>query len=266
MRARSLDPVASWLMGAIKTIINHFRRGRLLKFPSPRDQFHQGCRTCLASLAHRLSQPLTALCGSLELALLTEHTAEEYRKALEMSLEQANRLARFIRSVRELLEAETPPTFTEHVLLGELVRKAAEDLLPLAKSRHLGMSIEIAENLWVQVNSLRLQQAVIEAIQRAIQRSPEGETVYISLHASQGNACLAISDEGQAVSPEDLDRLLEPFQSGHAPPSQGNGSGLEWAIAKRIIQAAGGTIQVESKINQQCCFRIRLPLVPRKAP
>ncbi len=218
-------------------------------------------RSFLATVLHRLSQPLTALRGSLELALLTEPSAEEYRVTLEESLELADRLVRLICSLRELAESGNPENVREPVSLGKMVQEVAQVVQPLAESRSLTMALESAGDLYVRANSARLQEAVLKLIGIAFQRSPERGTVRVSLRTSYGDACLDIADQGRALSPEELDRFFEPFYSS-ASPTAPEASDLEPAIAKGIVEAMSGTIQVENALDQGCCFRIRFRLPP----
>ena len=216
--------------------------------------------TFLAAICHHLSQPLTALHGSLELGLRRRGSAAEYRTSLEDALEQADRLLRLIRSLQELAESENSDTVAENVLFSVLVREVTEDLGLLAKARGLSLSVQCEGDLYVSANSLRLQQAIFEVIGNAIEYSPARGTVRVSLSCSHGDACLTISDEGPGVPPEERDRLFDPFYR-RRPTTQANEeNGLGLVIPKRILEALGGTIQVESEVGQGTCFRIRLPL------
>ncbi len=223
----------------------------------------QGTADGLPDVIHRLSQPLTALRGSLELALMTECSPAEYRVALKAAHEQADRMAGLLESLRELAESEDPGNLKECVLLGSLIKEATEHLLPLAESRGLSMTFGAGVDLYVRGNLTRLRLAVFKIIYQAIQRSPELGTVRVELSASQGDACLAVVDEGQPAEPATLDSLAGPSSLGHLFSEALKRGTLEWVVAKKIFEAQGGAVQIVNAAGRGCCFRVLLPLASR---
>lgn len=231
-----------------------------LKSGSPTGRSVQASADGLPTVIHRLSQPLTALRGSIELALLAELSPAEYRAALKGALEQADRVVGLLDSLRDWAESEDPGDLTECVLLGTVVEEALEHLLPLADSRGLSVVFQSGVDLYVRVNSTRLRRAILKVIHHAIDRSPERGRVRVELSTSQGNAFLVVSDEGPAAEPPELDSLRGTMTLGHLFSEASKRGSLDWAVAKNIFEAQGGAARVENTAGSGCSFRVSLPL------
>jgi len=216
----------------------------------------------LLAIIHRLSQPLTALRGSLELGLLTEGTAADYRSALKEALAQADGLARLVDSLRELAEAGEAPDTIEWVLLEQLIKEAEGEMRPLADSRRLNLVLNVKDTFPVRADPLRLRRAVYKVIHQAIQRTPEYGTVLVSLSSSGRDACLTVADQGPAGHRGELQSLSLATSLGELFSEASKNGTLEWAIAKRIFEVQGGVVRVESLPQGGCCFAASLPSAP----
>ncbi len=219
-------------------------------------------RTVFADVSHQMSQPLTALRGLMELALQKRCRVAEYRATLEEAMEQADRMVWLARSLRELADSVDPGGVKETVWLETVVKEVTDDLRPLAEARGLSLAFECEGDLCVSANSVRLQQAILNLVGRAINHSPKAGRVRVSLSNSNGEACLSIFDQGPGIPPAELEYLFEPFRRHAATSPCDDAESMGLAIAKRVVEAVGGTIQVESKVGQGSCFRIHLPLAP----
>lgn len=214
----------------------------------------------LPEIIHRLNQPLTALRGALELGLMTEGTLVDYRSALEESLHQADALIGMLGRLSEMVEAEDSAEPPEPVPLVQLVRTACDEMLPLADSRRITLSLKAQGDFTVDARGRWLRQAIYKVIHHAVERSPERGAVLVSLVGSQGAACLRISDDGPAPRPGELDHLLQGRSLGQLFSEAVKHGTLEWAIAKRIFEIQGGAVRAETKSGGGCCFSACLPL------
>lgn len=95
----------------------------------------------------------------------------------------------------------------------------------------------------------------------AIKFSPAGTSIRMQLVRKNGNALIKIKDQGPGISAAEQEKLFSEFHRGAARPTGNEGStGLGLAIAKRIVQAHGGDIHVESTPGQGSEFMVSLPL------
>ena len=220
----------------------------------------------LDALIHLLSQPLTALRGSLELALGADSSAVDYRKTIAEAFEQADRVAALLVSLRELAASEDPGDRTQTVLLTALLKEAVGDLAPLAVLRRVTVRLESKLDVYVRADSSRLRLAIFKIVHHVIECGPEGKTIHIKLSTADQRACLLVTDHGPspgATGPQDLSHysslahlFLEATKCGS----------LDWVIAKRTLEAQGGTLRVENKEGEEWWLRLDLPLAAPRIP
>jgi hypothetical protein len=151
---------------------------------------------------HQLSQNLTSLCGTLELALLIPSDEHEYRRAIRQSLAQAEGLVQLFRSYRATTDAgtETTELMDGRVGLVELVRVALEQSRPLADSRRVTLHMESRDDCVVQTDLTRVLMALRQGLRCAIQQSPAGGMLEVTISSKANSACLTISAKTQSAA------------------------------------------------------------------
>ncbi len=224
------------------------------KPPRPPPPYFAASAAGLPSLIHRLSQPLTALRGSLELGLLIEGNAADYRLALEEGLAQADHLVHLVNWLRDMVEAGESGEADERAQLGYLVKTAREELEPLAATRGVTLILESHTDSNVRGSAKWLRHAVYRVVHRALERSPDRGTVHISLSKRDSEPCLRVSDQGPAARPGELDHLARASSLGQLFADASKRGTLDWAMAKLIFEAQGGLARVECEPGQGCCF------------
>jgi signal transduction histidine kinase len=220
----------------------------------------------LAAIAHRLSQPLTALRGTLELARLKATSVAEYRSAVEKALESAERLAWLVQCLRELADAGVPAGERVPTILDEVADSVLEDLRPLAASRGVHVATRIERGLLARTYPERLSQALLKVLYHSILRSPEGKTVRMELHSSPDNAQWVIADEGAPYSFADAEHFIRTPFAGQDLPGGSGESVLGLVTAKQFMEALGGSLSVESRGDRGSRVLIHLPTVSRETP
>jgi two-component system, OmpR family, sensor histidine kinase MtrB len=116
----------------------------------------------------------------------------------------------------------------------------------------------------------RLSQVFHTLLTNAIEFSPQGGIVEASVTVEGNEAIVGVTDHGIGISEKDLARIFEPFQKLAAAHQTGPGASVALAVARRIVEAHRGRIEVTSKVGEGSTFRVRLPLAvplaPGKAP
>jgi signal transduction histidine kinase len=145
--------------------------------------------------------------------------------------------------------------------LCDLVREQAE----MSKFRAAKKSISVEENYsdvgTINIDPNRLSQAVDNFISNAIKFSPAGSTIVLDVSRKGASIYIRIKDQGPGFSAVDMERLFSDFQQLSARPTAGEKStGLGLAIAKRVVDAHGGQIMVESAQGAGTTFTILLPV------
>jgi signal transduction histidine kinase len=133
------------------------------------------------------------------------------------------------------------------------------DLFASASTRHRFAITVPEDRVTVRCDALRIEQVVTNIVSNAVKYSPEGGTVRVCVRsAGAGTAEVEVADEGLGISEEDRRHLFEPFRrvgdSKHSIP----GSGLGLYVARQIVTAHGGRIDVESVPGRGSTFRLSL--------
>jgi C4-dicarboxylate-specific signal transduction histidine kinase len=216
----------------------------------------------LTHVAHLLSQPLTALRGSLELALLTEQEPAGLCRAVQEALELAEEMVRRVALLRELAEAETGVAEAGSVLVGELAAEVLDELRPLAESREIRLQMLKNKSTEVWAPRARLRQALLKIIYLVIQRQPGGRTVQVDLLRAGRKGCLEIHTDAlrSCGSRIEFCPVVLPYDAVKESTS------LEWFIAIQIIRTIGGTVLSDGAPAAARHFRIYLPLANPTRP
>jgi two-component system heavy metal sensor histidine kinase CusS len=213
----------------------------------------------LAAIAHRLSQPLTALRGTLELARLKAKSAAEYRAAVEKALESADRVAWLLQELRELAEASAPAGEVALTNLDEVTGSVLEDLRPLAAARGVVIENRLEKSFEARTYPEHLYQVLLKAVHHAILRSPEGKTVRIDLRSVPDGAQWVIADEGAPFPFAETELALNTLLAGQHFAGGLGESVLALVTAKQFIEALGGSLSVQNSAEGENRVLIHLP-------
>lgn len=226
-----------------------------------------------ADVAHELKNPLTSLRSAVE-TLPLARTAEQRGRLIEIVQHDVQRLDRLITdiSAASRLDAELQRDQGEAVDLVDLAREIKEldderreaSPIPLRLGGALDETGE--QPLPVRVQPGRFGQVLANLVDNARSFSPEGASVVLTGRRLRGEIEIAVEDDGPGISEENLSRVFERFYTdrpdGHA---FGNNSGLGLSISRQIVEAYGGRIWAENRVDDEGAvsgarFVIRLPL------
>lgn len=207
-----------------------------------------------ASIAHEIRNPLAAMRGSIQMLRSEMGANSSQTELMEIILRESDRLNRII---TDFLSYARPRSITQsRVDVGELVHRT------FALLRHSPEIIdgqEIIEELpteaaYAEADSGQLQQVFWNLARNALQAMPRGGTLRASLKTNSNNRLrITFTDTGRGMSPDQVERLFEPFSS------TTGGTGLGLSIVYQIIRDHGGTINVRSREGQGTTISIELP-------
>lgn len=116
------------------------------------------------------------------------------------------------------------------------------------------------------LDARRIQQVLNNLISNALKFSHGGGTITVTLSAGDREVTLAVADEGQGIAADELGKLFKPFSSTRTRSTANEKStGLGLAIVRRIVEAHGGYIRVESEVGRGSTFYVTLPFTPAAA-
>ncbi|WP_426755794.1 HAMP domain-containing sensor histidine kinase [Myxococcus sp. Y35] len=222
----------------------------------------------LAGVAHELRNPLSAL--KLSTALSDRSRARLTPERMDRTLALVDRqVERLDRMVGDLLDAtrieagrlELRPEVRDAC---ELAREVVELYRSGVTGHVLRLSVPDAPVL-VRVDPARLEQVLHNLISNALKYSPAGSRVEVLVRREQDEAVLCVTDEGIGISDEEKRLLFAPFQRAGNARQRAPGVGLGLSVARRIVEAHGGSIDVVSQPGHGSVFCVRLALAAEPA-
>nr|MBA2300098.1 response regulator [Chloroflexota bacterium] len=219
----------------------------------------------LAAMSHELRTPLNSIIGFSELlqrpltpAGHEPDTVEEFAGHIHGS---GLHLLELINEVLDLAKVEAGrldlrPTVFD---LDGLVRHTIETMRPLAQRKSIDLTAQSHGALEVEADQSRIRQVVFNLLSNAIKFTPDGGSVRVEL-SRQGDTCrLEVVDTGGGIAATDQATIFEAFQQ--APGAAGyEGTGLGLTLARQLVEAHGGTIDLQSEVGIGSRFGVVLPL------
>ncbi len=204
-------------------------------------------RQLMADVAHELRTPLAILQGRIEGLLDGVYPRDDAR--LGELLSETQHLARLVEDVRTLANAEAGALDLrkETFDLGELIRDAAAAIAT-------PVTLQLPDELSLEADPVRIREVLLNLLSNATQHAPEG-TITVSAEARAREIVVRVRDNGPGIPADQLPRLFERFQKGR----HSRGSGLGLSIARKLVQAHEGTIEVESTEGKGTTFTVTLP-------
>jgi signal transduction histidine kinase len=213
-------------------------------------------RQFLLSVSHDLRTPLTSIRGFAE--AMADGSAPDPQRAAQIIASESRRLERLVRDLLELAKLESK-NFTlqiKNVDLTDLVTDTADGFLPRAEQDNLVLTLDAAEQVTIQADPERLQQAMANLIENACKFARS--SVHIALVTDGQWATISIADDGPGISPEDLPHVFDRMYTSDRRPTREIGSGLGLAIVRELIEAMGATVEPRTS-PEGTTFSLRLP-------
>jgi signal transduction histidine kinase len=227
------------------------------------NQSFQRIREFTLHASHELKTPLTVIHGELETALRDGALAPARREQLESEMDEIQRLTKIVDGLTLLTKADAGQIrlAREPVQLDELVREAMLDGQSLAQPNEISVELKECEEVTVLGDRHRLRQLLLNLTDNAIKYNQTKGTVVLALRRAEGAAELTITNTGRGLPAEDLKRVFDPFFRGDQSHSSAiEGCGLGLSIARWIVTAHDGTIELRSTRNELTTALVRLPV------
>ena len=201
-----------------------------------------------ADAAHELRTPINRLLNRAEVALLGEQGAAGREDALVAVRDTADEMRRLIEQLLLLARGEEGrlPLRLEDADLGALAAGLVELYAPVADAS--GQALELAADrgapLHIRADTALLQRALGNLLENALQYTPRGGTIRVSLVGAPGTVRVTVDDSGPGIPPAQRERVFERFVRLDASRS-GSGTGLGLAIARMIARLHGGEVGIQ---------------------
>jgi two-component system heavy metal sensor histidine kinase CusS len=216
-----------------------------------------------ADIAHDLRTPVNNIRGEAEVALARARTIDEYRDALESSLEEAVRLSDLIGNLLFLARTESPLTHLrlEQVNVSELLEGVREYYDASAADAGIVLSSEGASDaVMAELDRTLIQRAVGNLVSNAVAHTLDGGSVAITTHCQADSVLIEVADTGVGIPPDALPRVFDRFYRVDTSRSKASGgTGLGLAIVQGIMTLHGGSVEIESEPGHGTRVTLRLP-------
>lgn len=217
----------------------------------------------LLAVAHDLRNPLTALKTTVALTEARRKKGELTREQLDLQQKRlATQVDRLNRMVGDLLDMTRVEAGRFDLTIGvcdvRILATDARDLFEGTSEKHQIRLVLCDDAVPVACDRQRLGQVLDNLVSNAIKYSPAGGEVVVHVSRHESDARIEVEDHGLGIAKESFEKIFEPFQ--RLRPDQAPGVGLGLSVAKRLVEAQGGRIEVESEVGVGSTFRVILPL------
>lgn len=242
-----LRPLATALEAALSRLQDSFQQQRRLTHDA----------------AHELKTDLAIVKSSLQLLRMRKRSQEEYDHGLLQTLDDLTRLETTIQKMLTLARLEQPssnPSENPASIFSKSIEVAVQQVQPFAEIKGIEISTEFYTRAQVPVDSRDAILLCSNLLMNALQHSPEGSAIRVTLTAEGSWAKLFLQDEGEGIHLDDLPHILEPFYRGDPSRSRkSGGSGLGLSICKAICDRAGGSIEIWNRLPKGASVAVSLP-------
>jgi two-component system, NtrC family, sensor histidine kinase HydH len=208
-----------------------------------------------AGVAHEIRNPLNAI-GMIVQRLEREFEpaagAEEYRSLTSVMKRETARVNAIIHQF--LSFARPAPPQPAPVDIAQFVSHVAVLFGEQSRAKNIDFTSDCrTKGMW-SLDAGRMTQAILNLLQNALDATPDGGRIRLSVAGDNSHLIFIVSDTGKGIPPENMNRIFDLYFTTRA-----NGTGLGLAITQQIVSQHGGSIQVESNPDKGSLFTIILP-------
>lgn len=222
----------------------------------------------LAHVSHELRTPMASIQEGTHLLLdeIPGPLVQEQRTTLRIMADSSRRLIHLISTILDLSKMEAG--MMEYRIVPTDLKRVTDISVSkvrlLGDAKHVQLLVESPpQRGWVKADALRIEQVLDNLLSNALKFSSEGGIVKVQMKPDPKAGVLevSVSDGGPGIAPEDLPHIFERFYQGRTKTKHSTaGSGLGLALAKRVVEAHGGRIWIESELKKGTTVRFILRL------
>ena len=224
-------------------------------------------RTFIADASHELRTPVAVVRTNAELLKRhlgpdTGHTAASDQVALDDILSESDRLGRMVDQMLTLAEADAGQrtVLSSEISLNELIDEVARSMRSIAETRQMLLETRLTDDVSVNGDPGRLRELVSVLLDNAVKYADAGGRVEVALRKEHRKAIIEVSDNGPGIPRDALPHVFDRFyRVDEARSRESGGTGLGLAIARHIVDAHGGTINIESSAGGGTKVTVELP-------
>ncbi|MFJ7935670.1 ATP-binding protein [Sporosarcina sp. NPDC096371] len=215
----------------------------------------------LASIAHELSTPLTYLIGYSTIAMRQGLNEQERQHYLSIIVEESNRMKDLVKNLLDLAKMdETTFTVSKELFW---TRPFFEDMQRLVEPsfnmKNVQLAVRCDVDFQILADPLRLEQIVLNLLDNALKYSAEETEVTLEVYQKKEKTVIRVTDVGMGIPSEELAFIFEKLYRVEKSRSRTfGGTGIGLAVVKELVEAHGGSIEVESTLGKGSRFTVTL--------
>lgn len=224
-------------------------------------------RRFVADASHELRTPLAVIEAEASLMLKRPREVEDYRRSLELVVDESRRMKDLIEDLLTLARADSGEVELRPrlVALDDLATEAVSRIGRLANQKNQRLQLNAAEEVWLMADPEVLDRLLFNILSNAVKYTQPGGLIRVNLHRiSYQEVLFEVADNGPGIAPEHLPFLFDRFYRADRARTRTGSSGLGLAIAQWAAQVHGGRIEVRSAPGKGTSFLIFLPVAPGK--
>jgi signal transduction histidine kinase len=219
-------------------------------------------RNLIADVAHELRTPLSNIQGYLE--AIRDRVMKPNAATIRSLNEEAALLSRLVNELQELSLAEAGELKLVYQAedITKLLKQAVTPWQPKVAAKEISLSLDLPDNLpLVNIDWQRVNEVLHNLLENAVAYTHKGGTINVAAITQGDWVEVCVSDTGEGIPAEDLPHIFERFYRVDKSRARATGgSGLGLTIAKRLVEAHGGKITVQSELGKGSRFSFTLPI------
>jgi two-component system OmpR family sensor kinase len=224
----------------------------------------QQLRQFVSDASHELRTPLSVLQGETELLLSERRAPEEYQQKLQSILSDLRHLGGIVEGLFTLSMADAGQLriAREAIFINEILEEACEMAASLARTKNIRIEHHLDEEISFVGDETFLRDLFLIFLENAVKYSPAQTTITVELARQNGSVLASFADQGPGISAEHLPHIFDRFyRASPLQTAETRSGGLGLAIARAIVTAHGGKIEVQTEPGRGSTFTVVLPVL-----
>lgn len=217
-----------------------------------------------ADASHELRTPIAVVIAQSEYGMLEDSTDDERKEALEVILEQGNKMSVLVSQLLMMSRSEHAGRTAqyERVNVTKVAETVAGELQAKAKEKNIEVITELSPELYVYAEQMGMTRIFVNLIENAIQYGRKGGFIRVKLEQAEREIVCRISDNGIGIKPEHLPNIFKRFYRADKARTSGNEvhAGLGLSMVQILMKNYGGKIEAESIFGEGTTFTLYFPL------
>jgi len=218
----------------------------------------------ISLVSHELRSPMTVITGAINTALTEAErlTPEETRQLLKDAALESEMLSNILGNLLELsrIQANRLSLHAEAISVKKVIQDAVDEVKRQSSEHQFVLDLT-RELPPVHADELRLERILYNLLENAVKYSPPGSKIRVSVRPEKEQLVIGVSDQGTGISLSDQAKLFGPFQRiEESRPDGVRGVGLGLLVCRRLVEAHGGQMWVESELGRGSTFFFTIPL------